>query len=469
MSVMGTKRGRVIELEKQLKIALEEIERLKAENAALKARIAQLEKTSLNSSKPPSSDIVNPPKEQKSEGKRKIGAQFGHKQHLRQPFIENQVDNTIQLTLNACPKCGGELQAVDEPPKKHQQVELVEKPFIVTEYHQLRYWCDHCKCYHESKLPLETKNAGLFGQNLIALTAYLKGRCHMSYKTIQSFFADTLGLKVSTGFLADQVQMVSEALKEPYQELVESLPKEKHIHSDETGGKENGMRCWIWCFRGKDYTVFHIAPSRGSVVLEKHLGNDYDGIISSDFFSAYKKFGRESNAKHQFCWSHLIREVRFIAENTDKKVSNWGNRLLEQICIMFSTIHLQDIMKEEEWHSQMLSHQESILKAARCRVPVNQDAQNISIRMREYGNDYFRFIDNDIPPTNNLCEQSIRQVVIDRKITQGTRSDWGNRWCERIWSILSTCEQRGKNVMLFLRSSVGSFLQGYSPPSLLNK
>ena len=26
----------------------------------------------------------------------------------------------------------------------------------------------------------------------------------------------------------------------------------------------------------------------------------------------------------------------------------------------------------------------------------------------------------------------------------GTRSDWGNRWWERIWSVLATCEQQGK-------------------------
>jgi len=41
---------------------------------------------------------------------------------------------------------------------------------------------------------------------------------------------------------------------------------------------------------------------------------------------------------------------------------------------------------------------------------------------------YFRFITTPgIDPTNNLAEQAIRFVVIDRHITQGTRSEKGRR------------------------------------------
>ena len=48
-----------------------------------------------------------------------------------------------------------------------------------------------------------------------------------------------------------------------------------------------------------------------------------------------------------------------------------------------------------------------------------------------------------------------------------TRSDWGNRWWERIWSVLATCEQQRKNVMEFLKMSIGALLQGRSAPTLL--
>ena len=54
-------------------------------------------------------------------------------------------------------------------------------------------------------------------------------------------------------------------------------------------------------------------------------------------------------------------------------------------------------------------------------------------RFHKHGEAYFRFITTPgIDPTNNLAEQAIRFVVIDRRITQGTRSETGRRWCERI-------------------------------------
>ena len=68
--------------------------------------------------------------------------------------------------------------------------------------------------------------------------------------------------------------------------------------------------------------------------------------------------------------------------------------------------------------------------------------------------------------SNNLCEQSIRRVVLNRKITQDTRSDWGNRWWKRIWTVLATCEQQGKNVMDFLKSAMEAVLQERAPPAL---
>ena len=78
---MGTMGGEVTKLEELLKEALDEIVilkdeivRLKQENTLLKDTIAILKKNSGNSSKPPSSDIVKPPKEHRNKGKRKIGA-----------------------------------------------------------------------------------------------------------------------------------------------------------------------------------------------------------------------------------------------------------------------------------------------------------------------------------------------------------------------------------------------------------
>jgi transposase len=270
-------------------------------------------------------------------------------------------------------------------------------------------------------------------------------------------------------FLAKQIRKASAALQPPYEELVKQLPKEDHVHADETGSKTNGDLGWTWCLRARNFTVFRIDSSRGSIVLETLLGLDYSGTISSDFWSAYLKFARLSKARSQYCWAHLIRDVKYLANFPDAKVSRYGHRLLSAIQQMFSTIHRRGAILDRHWFLRMYRHRESILKESRCRVPKNKDALNLSERLRNDPEGYFRFIESGIPPTNNLAEQSIRRVVINRKVTQGTRSDWGNRWWERIWSVMATCEQQGKNIMVFLKSAIDSLFHGLDPPKLLEK
>ena len=85
------------------------------------------------------------------------------------------------------------------------------------------------------------------------------------------------------------------------------------------------------------------------------------------------------------------------------------------------------------------------------------------------------FVDDaSIAPTNNEAEQNIRTLVMDRIVTQGTRSDLGNEWHERFWTTccaggtaVATCRKQGRNVMAFLRDTIFSFLHDLAPPSLL--
>jgi transposase len=129
---MDSSDRRIIELEKQ-------VAKLKELLQAALDEVARLKKNSSNSSKPPSSDIVKPTKDKDRRRKKKIGAQQGHPQHLREPFSEEQVDQTVELQLDACPKCGGKLQPTNEPPKKHQQVELVDM--------SIDYWMRSVICF----------------------------------------------------------------------------------------------------------------------------------------------------------------------------------------------------------------------------------------------------------------------------------------------------------------------------------
>ena len=101
-------------------------------------------------------------------------------------------------------------------------------------------------------------------------------------------------------------------------------------------------------------------------------------------------------------------------------------------------------------------------------MPASNHCRNLATRFREHGESYFRFITTPgVEPTNNLAEQAIRFVVIDRLITQGTRSEKGDRWCERIWTVIATCAQQGRSVFEYLEAAVRAWFADTDPPTLL--
>ena len=100
---------------------LDRVEALEQRNAELEAEVARLRKNSSTSSKPPSSDIVKPPKSAKGSsgkrGKRKAGGQPGHTKHERTPFTPEQLDGAWEYTLDSCPDCGGDLSNAEAEPR----------------------------------------------------------------------------------------------------------------------------------------------------------------------------------------------------------------------------------------------------------------------------------------------------------------------------------------------------------------
>jgi len=87
--IIQQQQARIAELEKKVQ--------------KLSAQVARLSKNSSNSSKPPSSDIVKPPKPPTKDGdKRRLGGQPGHARHERTPFAPDQINQTLDYRPVPC-------------------------------------------------------------------------------------------------------------------------------------------------------------------------------------------------------------------------------------------------------------------------------------------------------------------------------------------------------------------------------
>jgi transposase len=455
------------------------VEALEAELAALKEVVARLSqqlaaarKDSSNSSKPPSSDIVKPPKPPPPQGqdRRRIGGQPGHPKHERAAFPPESVNGgSFDHRLDSCPACGRGLHPTRTlAPRVVQQVDIRAVPLTIEEHRSHSGWCPHCQKMYEAPLPPGIQRGGLIGPSLTTWIAYLKGACHASFSTVRKFLRDVVGVTISRGELARIIGKVSRALERPYEELLEDLPAQARLNVDETGHKQNGQRQWTWCFRAALYTLFKIDPTRSADVLVAVLGAEFDGVLGCDYFSSYRRYRREFGVLLQFCLAHLIRDVKYLTTLPDARDRAYGERLREALRELFAVIHRREELPAVTFRSQLDAARAEVLRRGTQGVPETRHSRNLAQRLEKHGENYFRFLTTPgVEPTNNLAEQAIRFVVLDRLVTQGTRSAAGNRWCERIWTVIATCDQQGRSVFAYLEAVVAAWFAGTEAPSLL--
>jgi len=457
------------------------IERLEKRVAELELKLAKALKNSSNSSKSPSSDIVKPPKKKTDRGKKaKRGGQPGHQRKLREPLPPERVDQQITYEIPAAEIRERNLTPTDQF-ETVQHIELLDLPIHVTE-HRLRKYLDG---WGKTVLPDVPELTGqpIFGPRMLSMIGWLKSRAHGSYSTIALWMSDVLEVPVSRGYLAKLCNgPISASLGDAHEQLKRAIPQQRRLGSDESSLKNNSQKHWIWCLTAPLFTLFHIASSRGRKVLEELIGTDYDGTVQFDYFSSNCSFAWNFNIKAQYCWAHLIREIRFLEKHPDKKTTAWAERLLDRSRKMFAAWHRRDKMTDDGFRRSMVIHRDRFLKIVR-KSPDSTEASNLAARFAvipfqaeganeiesyDLSTDYFRFMfASGVEPTNNHSEQQIRPCVIDRRITQGTRSAAGERYHERMWTAIATCDKQNRSFFRFLHASIAAKITGQAAPSLL--
>jgi transposase len=470
----------ITSLQAQLAQALKTIARLEQRVRQLEGQLAQANKNSSNSSKPPSSDITKPPPQSRGPAtRRKIGGQAGHPRHERKPFPPEQVDEQQFHGLTQCPECGStELEVLAEPAQVLQQVELLPKPFKVTEHVVQACRCRNCQAIQTGQLTAAVAATGLMGPRMMGLALFLKGAMRNSYSAIEEFLDTVMGFKVCRGYLAKVMVRGARALAPPVAELRALLPTQRVLNVDETGHKENGQGLWTWCFRARQFVLFSIQDSRGSDVLMEFLGAEFAGTLGCDYFSAYRKFMGQMSGSVQFCFAHLIRDLKYLAEHPDPLMALYGQPILGATRKLFHLIHEQVKNPEVDFQSKLERQKKQIIERVANTAalsPIKWYVQahypeviNMAERFRKHGEHYFTFLTTPgMGPTNNSAEQALRFVVMDRRATQGTRSQKGRAFCERIWTVVGTCRLNRRSIFNYLCQAVTAWANGAPIPSLI--
>ncbi len=439
---------------------------LRAENASLKARIAELERRlgldSSNSGKPPSSDGLKKPARVNSLRERsgkKPGGQKGHKgETLRQVADPDEV---IDHYPPACAVCGTGLAPETSVGHSARQVfDLPEpQPLVVIEHRAHDCRCAACGAKTRAPFPDGINAPVQYGATITAFVIYLLHYQLLPEDRLVELLADLFGVKLAAATIARMSRTCAERLS-GFAETVRDLVAGAAVkHMDETGFRIGGKTQWLHVASTALLTFYRVSAKRGSLLA------NVAGIVVHDHWKPYYTM---PGVLHALCNAHHLRELKALVEIEKEDWARKMQRLLRRAC------HAANLARErgvplkprlircfERCYDALLAEglafheaQAPLARAAikgggkrRGRAP-RRTGHNLLLRLATRKEDVLRFLhDPAVPFSNNQAERDGRMMKLRQKISGGFRSLEGAIDFALIRSFISTAKKQGWNII----------------------
>jgi transposase len=353
----------------------------------------------------------------------------------------------------------------------HQVTELPVVRAVVTEHRLHRVVCPACDVPIRAALPAggEGVPAGAFGPRLQAAVALARGQYHLSERQTADLFGTLLDAPLSVGSVDALCRDTATALEQPVAAVRATLPDAPAVNADETHWPhpQARRRHWLWVVVTQAATVFTLAASRGSAVIKALLGEDYTGVASTDRYSAYTWLDESCR---QVCWAHLRRDLQALVDRGGV-AQELGTAALAVADDLFREWHrFRDGTLDRAGLLVAMDPVQDALDAIVARGLTCGDAKTVTLcqALDTLWPALWTFADAEgVEPTNNVAERALRQAVLWRKGSYGTQSDAGDRFVERLLTVVATCRQQGRSALDYLTAVCTATLQGLSPPPLL--
>lgn len=437
------------------------IAELEAENAALRRRVAELERQL--------QQILQRRKRstQKKEPRQGTPADRRRAEHRQHPgvfrpepppetkFIEHDVRPT------QCTHCGSaELQ----PTGKHDDHIVADIPEPQLEWHRYRrhiYRCEECQQTCQGRGDLELPGAHI-GPRTRLLTCYCRAHLGISLGKTKDLLHSFFGLDVSRAGLLGHLRWAGQLFEPVVEELLERLRNSPMVQGDETGWRINGKLAWAWCFRDAKLALFLIDRHRSRDVIVRVLGTSFAGTLVSDFYAAYNGL----DCAKQRCLVHLLRELAKLRE----ELHGHSVRAFIQPLISLFQDAIQ-LGKERatlkaaafaEARADILERFDDLI--LNCRS-TNAECLRIWRRLFRHCHELFTFLDNpQVPADNNGCERDIRSLAAARNDGGTHRTEWSAAAFARIKSVIVTGMKNGVRFIHYGLDVVRAKLEGLTMP-----
>jgi transposase len=448
----------------------EQIAELVAQNAALAARLQELEarlaKDSHNSSKPPSSDPLarKRPRSQRRRSGKKPGGQLGHRGETL--HLVTLPDEVVEHRPAVCTSCQTPVPeaAPVEGYERRQVRDLPPVRLVVREHRALRVRCPACRQLSMGTFPAAAPSRAQYGPRLRGLAVYLVEQQLIPYARVRELFADLLGAPLSLGTLLRWVQHSAEVLRPVEEQIKAALHRAPVLHSDETGVRRAGTLAWAHVSCTSRLTHYAIHAQRGCAATDAiGILPSYRGVSVHDGWKPYRHY---TACRHALCNIHHLRELTFLEEEHHQP---WAKELKGLLLAMKTAVEQARLRGDQRLpdleRRAFVARYEALMAAGLAANPPPQrrpgqrgrlkqaPARNLLERLWLGQEEVLAFLDDfAIPFDNNQAEQDLRMLKVQQKIAGSFRADTGSEAFARIRGYLVSMRKQGVALLAALQS-----------------
>jgi hypothetical protein len=432
------------------------VEELLAENAALKAQIDQLARDSKRQAAPFS-------KGQRKAQPKRPGRKPGHGRFtFRTPPTPDQWTAPpieVRLPDPTCSCCGEPLQEhrvelaaiTDLPP----QPRPVVQPY--------RVWVYRCPgCETTVRAPHPDLAPDQFGATAHRMGPRVMAAAHATHyglgvpvRKVPAVLRLYAGVQLTQSAITqDASRRVPGPIGSMYQALRGGIPKADVVYTDDTGWRVGGERAHLMIFETDTATVFQVRARHRNEEVREVIGDDYAGVLVTDRGKSYDAKELES-VKQQKCIPHALRSIDQVLEIKRGRARHFGARLkvlLKEGLQLWRDYHDQHgrlagfDVRARQHRAAVARH----LKPRRLRDPDNQRLLDQFGGHHARGN-LLRFLEDPrVEPTNNRSERGFRFAVIQRKVSQCSKTAGGAEAFAAFASVIKTAMRQGLDVVGWL-------------------
>ena len=454
---------RIIDLfDGDLKARDERIRVLERDNAQLRAKLQALHRRQFKSNKKKEAqrggnNAESPSSSEKGE-KKKRGAPIGHPGWVR-PKPEH-IDRTVEVPApRICPHCQSEELTPIQETTEHVQEDIVIQPrTLVTCYRHGQAFCARCHRPVVQAGKGELLNAPI-GPVAKSVAIYLRYRIGIPYRKTTELFRELFGLEFVPASALGFDRKAATQGTPLYEDLRDKIRVSAVVHADETSWRSDGVGHYVWFAGNQNLSLFHIDRHRSAEVAKTILGENFNGTLVRDRYAAYNGIGLD----WQVCIAHIITKAKEIRGEhallplTEKHtaVGPFCDRLIDlgsRLCDTGQKLKSGDV----PWNEAARSEKRFVRELHTiCKQPLRfKPAETLRTYLAGPEQRFlFTFLRRPgVPPTNNHAEQSLRHLVIFRKICFGTRSQSGLKTHSILPSLVQTARRQGVHPRKFLQT-----------------